>query len=289
VQDLGDEPELLPPMVQALERVHHSGLGAALLDLYLRLDNEGRDLLVPVLEVHGAEMKAAMASRSDIEAVDRLVLSALLGQPAEEVVDEIDKQALSHRPELVARLMQVEAVVRRFPWLTWLKEAPELFHVLAAEAAGRYELRYLLPALRALVVDAPSAAGVRVLGELADREAVPALLGLLERAGDLRAAILESLGRIGGPEAREALREAVRSGRMGPEARIAYRALATCAGPGDSALLRDAALHPDWYVRLASIDGLARFDHPENLALLVRLAADPVPAVAHRALSRLAD
>jgi HEAT repeat protein len=289
LEDLDEEPELLPPLARALERVHLPGLGAALLNLYLRLDNEGRDLLVPVLEVHGAELKAALASRSDVQAVDRLVLSALLGQPAEEVVREVEELAPSQRPDLVARLMRVEAVVRRLPWLTWLKEAPELFHSLAAEAAGRYELRYLLPALRVLVVDAPSAAGVRVLGELADREAVPTLLGLLAMAGDLRAVILESLGRIGGPEAREALREAVRSGRMGPEARIAYRALATCAGPGDGALLREAALHPDWYVRLAAIDGLARFDHPENLALLVRLAADPVPAVAHRALSRLAD
>jgi HEAT repeat protein len=289
LEDFGAEPELLPPLARALERVRLPGLGAAMLDLYLGLDSEGRDLLVPVLEVHGTELRTALASRPKVQAVDRLVLSALLGQPVEEVVREIEELPPAHRPELVARLMQVEGVMRRLPWLTWLKEAPELFHALAAEAAGRYELRYLLPVLRVLVMDAPTPAGVRVLGELGDREAVPALLGLLEREEDLRAAILESLGRIGGPEAREALREAVRSGRMGPEARIAYRALATCAGPGDGALLREAALHPDWYVRLAAIDGLARFDHPENLALLVRLAADPVPAVAHRALSRLAD
>jgi HEAT repeat protein len=221
--------------------------------------------------------------------VDRLALSALLGRPADEVVTEILELAPPHRPELVGRLMGIEPVIRRLPWAAWLEETPDLFGVLAAEAAGRYELRDLLPVLRRRVQAAPSAPGVRVLGELADREAVPVLLDLLERAGDLRAAVLESLGRIGGLAAQQALRDAVRSGRMGPETRIAYRALAACAGPGDEALLREAALHPDWYVRLAAVDGLTRFDHPENIVLLARLAADPVPAVAHRALSRLAD
>ncbi|HEV8579021.1 MAG TPA: HEAT repeat domain-containing protein [Thermoanaerobaculia bacterium] len=289
LEEIGDEPELLPPLAQALERLHFPGLGMALLDLYLRLDNEGRELLVPVFEIHGAALTAALARRPEVSAVDRLALSALLGRPADEVVAEIVHLAPPHRPELVGRLMGIEPVVRRLPWGAWLEEAPELFGVLAAEAAGRYEIRELLPILRERVKGDPSAAGVRVLGELADREAVPVLLDLLAEAGSLRAAVLESLGRIGGPEARQALRDAVRSGRMGPEARIAYRALAVCAGPGDEALLRDAALHPDWYVRLAAVDGLTRFEHPEKFVLLARLAADPVPAVAHRALSRLAD
>jgi HEAT repeat protein len=289
LEEFAAEPDLLPPLAAALERVRLPGLGPALLDLYLRLDNEGRELLVPVLAVHGPELGTALARRAGVEAVDRLAISALLGRPADEVVDELLELGPPQRLEVVSRLMRIEAVVRRLPWVVWLQEAPELFGSLAAEAAGRYELRYLLPALRARVEAAPSAAGVRVLGELADREAVPVLLGLLGRAGDLRAAVLESLGRIGGSAARQALRQAVGAGCTGAEARIAYRALAACAGPGDEALLREAALHPDWYVRLAAVDGLARFDHPDNVALLARLAADPVPAVAHRVLSRLAD
>jgi HEAT repeat protein len=285
--DLAAERELPAAAVEALQQVHFPGLGAALLDLYLGLGTEERELLVPVLEAHGAELEPALAGRSDIGAADRLVLSALLGRPADEVVGEILELPPPQRPEVVGRLMLLEPVIRRLPWEAWLIEAPERFGVLAAEAAGRYDLRRLLPALRVRAETAPSAAGVRVLGELADREAVPMLLRLLEGAEDLRAVVLESLGRIGGPEAREALRAAVRSGRTGAEARIAYRALAACAGPGDLELLREAALHPDWYVRLAAADGLGRFELAENLALLARLAADPVPAVAHRALSRL--
>ncbi len=288
LEEIGDEPELLPALVRAVERVRFPGLGAALLDLYVRLE-EGRELLAPALEVHGAELQAALERRQDVKPTDRLALCALLGKPAEQVVDEILELPPDQRPELIGRLMRLEPVVRRLPWAIWLEEAPELFDALAAEAIGRYELRDLLPALRARVEVAPSAVGVRVLGELADGEAVPVLVRLLAPARDLRTAILESLGRIGGPEARQALREIVRSDCTGSEARIAYRALASCAGPGDDALLREAAVHPDWYVRLAVVDGLARFDHPEDVALLARLAADPVSAVAHRALSRLAD
>lgn len=288
LDQLGEDPELLPAAVQALERVRLPRLGGTLLDFYLRLA-DGREILVPVLQVHGAAVQAALDGRPEVDALDRLVVSALVGRAAEEVVDEILELASPVRAEPVGRLMGLEAVVRRLPWSRWLEEAPDTFAALAADAAGRYELRDLLPALRARAASAPSAALVRVLGELADREAVPVLLDLLARGGDLRATVLESLGRIGGATAREALRQAVGAVAEGPEARIAWRAFAACAGPGDDALLREAALHADWYVRLAAADGLARFDHPENAVLLARLAADPVPAVAHRALSWLAD
>jgi HEAT repeat protein len=129
---------------------------------------------------------------------------------------------------------------------------------------------------------------VRALGDLADASAVPLLLNLLKASAELRPAVLESLGRIGGPDARQALRERVRAAGSGPDARMAYRALAACAGPGDDALLREAALHPDWYVRLTAVDVLARFQHPDNVTALARLTADPVAAVAHRALAVLA-
>lgn len=289
VNEFREDPDLLPPLVRALESVRLPGLGEALLDLYLRLGIEGRELLVSPLEIHAADVRAALERRADVGAGDRLVLSALLGRPTEEVVGEVVGLAPAHRSDVIGPLMGMEPLVRRLPWTAWLQESPELFGPLAAEAAGRYELRHLLPLLRSRAAAAPSATTVRVLGELADREAVPVLRDLLEREADLRAVILESLGRIGGDEARSVLRGVVRSAPAGGEARIAYRALAACAGAGDEALLRQAAHHPDWYVRLAIVDALARFNHPEDVALLARLAADPVSAVAHRALALLAN
>ena len=97
--------------------------------------------------------------------------------------------------------------------------------------------------------------------------------------------VLESLGRVGGPEARQAIRRAILEGRCDP--RIGYRALSLCAIEEDDALFRRAVGHADWYVRLACADVLVRFVRPENLAALSQLAADPVGIVSQRALSFL--
>ena len=98
--------------------------------------------------------------------------------------------------------------------------------------------------------------------------------------------MLESLGRIGGPEARAALRAATGSGRPQRE-RMAYRALSRCATEDDDEIFRHATDHSDWYVRLSCAEVLGRFSRPENFAALAQLAADPVPIVAQRALSFL--
>ena len=112
------------------------------------------------------------------------------------------------------------------------------------------------------------------------------MIDLLEPETPLEPLVLESLGRIGGPEARAALHQATSSGRPQRE-RMAYRALARCATEEDDETFRDAADHTDWYVRLSCAEVLGRFSRPENLAALAQLAADPVPIVAQRALSFL--
>jgi HEAT repeat protein len=134
---------------------------------------------------------------------------------------------------------------------------------------------------------APSAPLVRALGTLGDQEAVPVLVRCLEAREDLRPALLESLGRIGGAEARAALHAAVHAWGDRPEGRPAYKALAACAGAQDDEIFRGAMAHPDWQVRMTVVEVLARSGRPENNAVLTQLAADPVPAVAHRALAAL--
>ncbi|HEY0782555.1 MAG TPA: HEAT repeat domain-containing protein, partial [Thermoanaerobaculia bacterium] len=281
-------PELLPALAKALENVRFASLGGPLLRLYLQLDSEEREVLAPALSQHAPAVQAALSRRRDVEAGDRLVLSALLGRPADEVAAEILAIEPQLVPPVVGRLMGLEAVVRSLPWNRWREEAPQHFSTLAAEAAGRFGLRELLPALRARTAKAPTAELIGALGDLGDREAVPLLVELLATAEDLRPTLLESLGRIGGPEARRVLREVVAaSAAAGAEARMAFRALVTCADPGDEELLRRGALHPDWYVRLTVIDALGRSGSAESQAALARLAADPVPAVAHRALQAI--
>jgi HEAT repeat protein len=287
VRETAEHLGLLPHLLQALQKVRVPGLGEALLDLYLELPAGSRDLLVPALGIHDEEVRSALDARQDVNVADRLVLGALLGKSIDEVAEAILDIDPSFRPGVISRLMRIDGLVTLLPWDDWLEEAPELYSALAAEAAVRCGLAEMLPGLRARAAVMPSVPLIRALGALADREAVPVLAECLETAEDLRGAVLESLGRIGGPEARAVLSSAVLSLGASAEARTAFRALAACAGPGDDVLFRAAAVHPDWQVRLVAAEVLGRFRSPESSIALTRLAADPVPAVSHRALSSL--
>src|SRR5436305_2949459 len=287
VREAAERLESLPHLLQALQKVSVPGLGEALLALYLELAAGSRDLLVPALGTQGDEVCSALDARTDIDDADRLVLEALLGKPMKEVAQAILDIDPSSRPGVISRLMRIEGLVTLLPWDDWLEEAPELYSALAAEAAVRCGLSEMLPGLRARAAVMPSVPLIRALGALGDREAVPVLAACLEAAEDLRGTVLESLGRIGGPEARAVLSSAVLSLGASAEARTAFRALAACAGPGDDVLFRAAAVHPDWQVRLVAADVLGRIRSPESSIALTRLAADPVPAVSHRALAAL--
>ncbi|HEY3567289.1 MAG TPA: HEAT repeat domain-containing protein [Thermoanaerobaculia bacterium] len=287
LRETAERLELMPHLLQALQKVRVPGLGEALLALFLELPAGSRDLLVPALGTHGDEVRAALDARTEVSEADRLVLEALLGKPVDEVAQAVLDIDPSFRPGVISRLMRIDGLVTLLPWDDWLEEAPELYSALAAEAAVRCGLSEMLPNLRARAAVMPSVPLIRALGALGDREAVPVLAACLEAAEDLRATILESLGRIGGPEARAVLSSVVLSLGASPEARTAFRALAACAGPGDDVLFRAAAVHPDWQVRLVAADVLGRFGRSENSIVLTRLAADPVPAVSHRALAAL--
>jgi HEAT repeat protein len=280
-----DRPEILPAAAQVLAKVRLPELAPAVLDLYLRLPAHLRSVLEPAIEAHQEGLQRVLAAREDVEEADRLVLSALLGSPVDEIARGLMDLPAPLRPGAVSRLVRLEELIRVLPWEDWLVEAPELFAGIAAEVAARYGLFELGPALRERVAAAPSAPLLRALGELGDRESIPLLLRLLEKNPELRTLILETLGRIGGPAARMVLQTAARN--EGPDVRTVYKALAACAVPGDDALFREAAAHPDWHVRLAAVDVLGRTRNPENTSVLARLAGDPVPAVAHRALSVL--
>jgi HEAT repeat protein len=158
----------------------------------------------------------------------------------------------------------------------------------ARDGARRLALE---PALRRQAAEAPTVPRLRALGEVADRAAVPLLVSVLANRPELRLAALQSLGEIGGDEARAALREAIEVPLPPPlertELRVAHRALAGCATEDDERLFLAAAEHADWYVRLAAVDGLRRMTRPTAIAALARLAGDPVQAVANRALAAL--
>ena len=275
-------------LVAALERVpvpDTPGLGGLLVDLYLRLPDEQRTLLEAGLASHAAAVWAAAAARKDLDALARLRLAALGGEPVTGLAAQILSLPASTRRDAVADLMHREELMRRLPWEEWLRDEPELFTDLAADVAARYRLDGLAAPLRSRLAAAPSPAVIRALGELGDRDSSPGLIRLAARRPDLTAVLLEALGRIGGAAAREVLRRAALAG--GPDARIGFKALAACHEDAELPLFRDAAAHGDWFIRLAAAEVLARSTAAEDVGRLARLVGDPVAVVAQRALALL--
>lgn len=279
-------PDQLAPILRALEKIKAPEVGPALLRFYLALPEEQRATVHPLIKIHRQSLRAHLESSSDIDPATRVVLTALLGPSPEDIDAALVDLEPADRVRAIHELLELEDVMRSLPWQRWLGEAPEVYGAVAAEFASRVGLRELAPSFRDLVRLRPEPYLIRTLGELGDRESVPLLIDLLEPDAPLEPLILESLGRIGGPEARAALRGATSSGRPQRE-RMAYRALARCATEEDDEIFREATGHSDWYVRLSCAEVLGRFSRPENFAALAQLAADPVPIVAQRALSFL--
>ncbi len=276
----------LGPILRALEKIRAPEVGGALLGFYLRLPEEQRASVHPLVKHHRVALAERLNESRDIDPPTRVVLKALLGSQAAEIAEDVTGLEPDDRVRAVQELLDVEEVVRLLPWKEWLDADPERYGHVAAEFASRANQRALSPSFRRLLSKKPQPYLIRTLGELADRESVDQLIELLGTESALEPLILESLGRIGGPQARQALRDATESGRPQRE-RMAYRALSRCATEEDDGIFRGAASHSDWYVRLSCAEVLGRFSRPENLAALAQLAADPVPIVAQRALSFL--
>jgi HEAT repeat protein len=279
-----DPDRVSPELVAALGRVHAAGVAEVALDLYLRLLPEAQPAFEPALLAHAEEVRAGLAARQDLDEVGRLILAAKLGEPAESLAESFLALSPLESRQAAAALLRCEALIRRLPWQDWLRSSPDEVADLAAEAAGLYGLAVLAAPLRARLATAPSPAVIRSLGELRDGESAPELLNLLGSRPELRPVLLEALGRLGGEPVREALRDAVATG----EDRLAWRALAACHAAADLPLFRTAATHADWFVRHVAVDVLARSGDSGDRVLLAQLVADPVAAVAQKALSLLA-
>lgn len=287
----------LGPLVRALEKVRDPDLAPALAGFYLRLSEEQRPQLHPLLKLYRQPLLEQI-EKLEMEAASRVTLHALLGSPAEDIRRELDQLDDDERAHALTELVDEEKLLRPLPWAEWLDQKPDTYAEVAAAFASRAGLRELLPLFRSLVSDRPEPFLIRVLGDLGDRESVGKLVVHLEPPGNpLEPIVLESLGRIGGPEARKTLAGATASTAeagasaagtaQSLRARLAFRALARCAAEEDDRIFRAAIGHTDWYIRLSCAEVLGRFSRPENLAALAQLASDPVPIVAQRALAFL--
>ncbi|MBZ0112150.1 MAG: HEAT repeat domain-containing protein [Thermoanaerobaculia bacterium] len=271
----------------ALSLLHDERIAMALLKNYREADADGRSHLAPLLQTQVQFLNDKALGSCGMSPEDTWVLQARLLRPAEGLLRGLQEMAGdAERQACLEQVNDHEELFRQLPLEEWLDRSPKEFGGLAARVAGRYGIRSLVPRLRHLLSQHPEPDLIRVVGELRDPESLPILIRDLETAPvRLHPLILESLGRIGGPEARAVLRRCISEG--GVEPRIGYRALSLCATEDDDAIFRAAVGHPDWYVRLASVEVLGRFGRPENLAALSQLAADSVGVVAQRAIASL--
>lgn len=281
------EPGWLELVVEAMEKLRGRPVAEALLDLFIRLPIPDRAVLAPALPAHRKQLLALVAERDDVSEEVELVLQARLGRSPRRAAERLGALPRPNRLRVLAQLSDQSELMRGLPWQQWLDRDPGSYGPVAVEATVEVGLRELAPTLRRLLVQDPTPELIRAMGELGDRESVPALVELLGTAdAELRAVILESLGRIGGPEVRSTLRR-VAQGADEDQMRIAFKALSLCATEEDDAFFRDAVGHEDWYVRLACAEVLGRFQRPDNLAALAQLASDPSTIVAQRALGYL--
>jgi len=286
IQSLADPGAYAVPIAQALARVQHPQIGPVLLRHFLRLTPEQRRGSTSLLRQHAGAVRAALETTRGLTATDQLVVSALLGGPPARSTAALQALPPASRAVMLEQLADLRPLMRHLPWEKWLHEAPAEMGPPAAGVACRAGLRELLPSLRRVAREHPAPALVRAFGELRDRESTPLLLDLLAARQDLAPLVLDSLGRIGGPQVRAELRDRI-PGRDGADARLLYKALSLCAEAEDAPLFRAVAGHPDWYIRLAAAEALVRCPQAGNRPALALLAADPVPAVAHRALTAI--
>ena len=274
-------------VVEALGKLQGHEVARALLGLFVRLPISERSVLAPVLALHRPPLLELLEEGTDLPSDVRLVVKARLGEDPQAVMEEIGSLPRGDRLKVLAQLPDQPQLMRGLPWQNWLERDPGSYGPLAVEATVEVGLRELAPTLRKLLAEDPTPELIRAMGELGDRESVPTLVALLKTAeAGHREVILESLGRIGGPEVRATLRQ-VAEGTDEGQARIAFKALSLCATDGDDEFFRKAIGHPDWFVRLACADVLGRFQRPDNLAALAQLASDPSTIVAQRALGYL--
>src|SRR6185369_4355816 len=274
IQSLADPGAYAVPIAQALARVQHPQIGPVLLRHFLRLTPEQRRGSTSLLRQHAGAVRAALETTRGLTATDQLVVSALLGGPPARSTAALQALPPASRAVMLEQLADLRPLMRHLPWEKWLHEAPAEMGPPAAGVACRAGLRELLPSLRRVAREHPAPALVRAFGELRDRESTPLLLDLLAARQDLA------------PQVRAELRDRI-PGRDGADARLLYKALSLCAEAEDAPLFRAVAGHPDWYIRLAAAEALVRCPQAGNRPALALLAADPVPAVAHRALTAI--
>ncbi|MDJ0766833.1 MAG: HEAT repeat domain-containing protein [Myxococcota bacterium] len=279
--------EHLDAISKALDRMDNPNLGDVLLEFYCRIPPDSRLVLAPHMRRHRASLQKALAELEDDVTVTQSLVAATLAESPEKAASAVLKLPDDARVEVISQLGDQPDTLRQLPWEKWLNQKPEVYGPVATQMAEQAGLYDLLPKLRELLEKDPSVSLIRVVETLGDAESVPILTSLLDRNEPrLQPFLFGALGKLGGPEARAALKDATKSEDQ-QWRRFAFRALADCFSDEEEGVFRDGSDDDDWHIRLVSAQVLGRIGSPGDLAILARLAADPVSAVAQCARSTL--
>jgi len=278
--------DYLDCVANALLQIKTPSIAPVILGLYVRVPVSSRHLLNPFFRMHRKQLRDMLIDL-DIDDETRLVVSAHLGISPVCIALEIFDLPRESRVLVISQITGCKTIMKAFPWIEWLEKDPIGYAPVAAEVAIHSNLSGLMSALRKILSFYPVPEIIRTAGELMDEESVPILASYLEKSSSrLRTLIIESLGLIGGREARQVLRSAAGAPEA-EEARTAYRALVQCSDEEDAPFFREAAANPDRHIRFACTEFLGFHPGTENLLVLAELATDRDPLVSERAITFL--
>lgn len=279
--------EHLHAISKALDRMDNPDLGNVLLKFYCRIPPDSRLTLAPHMRRHRPSLQQALGDLEDAQGVGESLVAATLAETPAKAAEAVLGLPAESQVEVLAQLGDQPETLRLLPWEKWLEEQPAVYGSVATQLAEQAGLRELLPTIRGLLEKAPHVSLIRVVEALGDEASIPTLTALLERnEAKLQPFLLGALGKLGGEEARTALRDAACGGDPRWK-RFAYRALGECLTQDEESVFREASESDDWHIRLICAQVLGRVGRPSDLAILARLAADPVSAVAQCARSIL--
>ncbi len=276
------EPDDITFIADVLLKVKEPILVPAILDLYCRISWDKRILLHPVIKMYKKQIRSLLIDY-DIDDETRIVISAHVGVSPVCIALEIMDLPLDSRILVLSLLSDCKSIMKCMPWSQWLENSPGFYLNVAADVVLKSGIKDVFPLLRKIFPSYPVKRLIKSAGRFRDKESVSILIKHLEtESTEIRMLILESLGNIGGREARQALKNYIKNCNKTDELRRAARALSFCATSEDCSFFRELSFNSDWYVRLICVEVLRRYLSYENFEVLVKLSSDPAKIVAHR-------
>lgn len=269
-------------IAEVLLKVKDPILAPAVLDLYCKIPWDKRIFLHPVIKLYKKQIRSLLIDY-DIDDETRIIISAYVGVSPVCIALEIMDLPLDSRIFVLSFLTDCKNIMKCMPWSQWLENSPGFYLNVAADATLKSGIKEIFPVLRKIFPSYPVKKLIKSAGTLRDKESVSILLKHLNiESSETRILILESLGRIGGREARQGLKNYIKNCNKNDELRKAIRALSFCATSEDCDFFRELIYNSDWYIRLICSEVLSRYPSYENFQALIKLASDPEKIVSQR-------